>query len=440
MSGYRDIFAGLTGAPGRESSPTGLSNMTSGYAEFFRPILEAVAAEAKRKSDPVQRLYDVGGAIFDSSSDGSPFSRNLAALDESRSKAVMGAGNMFLNVLGMERQLAQLQGEERRHTERMDIERERLALSRSQADKESWTVEKVGETREGAPIYARVSKSGKVEPVIPGAAPVVRTRLPHAEIEHAPGSAPGDKAANEVAAILEQSKRGPQFVGRTPGAVPTVPFELAPQTPPQDGAEVAKDGEPPYRIYKGKPVLTPAQVEVDKKFGKEYAEFTTRGGYAAAQKNLAQLSGVLDRMNRGESLTGPIFGTLPRAAARIAYPKETQALEQVEDVVQTNLRLILGAQFTQKEADRLIARAYNPALDSKYNAERLGRLVLSMQQALDAKKMASTYFEKHGTMAGYKGPPIPSIAEIDGAIERPGASGRDSWKKTPGGTRFRVVE
>lgn len=90
----------------------GLSGQTGSAAEFFRPILEAVAAEAKRKADPVQRLYDVGGAVFESAARGSPFSTNLAALEAERTKAITGAGNMFLTLLGQERQLKALESDQ----------------------------------------------------------------------------------------------------------------------------------------------------------------------------------------------------------------------------------------------------------------------------------------------------------------------------------------
>jgi|CXWL01.1.fsa_nt_gi hypothetical protein len=437
-------MASLLDMIGQVSSPqnTAIGSTPDSLKSMFAPLMESMIRDATVRNDPISRLGDVGLAALDASGGGTPFAKSLAPLDAARQQATGGAMNMFLNVMGLDKQLEEMKAQERRFLATNEIDRARLELTRTQSEKESWTVEKVGETREGTPIYARVSKSGKVEPVIPTATsgPQIRTRTPHAEIEYAPGSAPGDRAANEVAAILDQSKRGPQFVGRTPGAVPTVPFELGPETPPQVGAEPAKEGEPPYRIWKGKPVLTPAQVEVDKKFGKEYAELMGSGGIADIQKNLAQLKSVSDRLKAGESLTGPIFGSLPRGVQRLTYPKETQALELVEEVVQRNLRLILGAQFTQKEGFRLIERAYNPALDPKYNAERLGRLVLAMERAVDAKTKAAAYFEKHGTLAGYRGPITPSISEIESAIDKPGAPTKDTWNKTPGGTRYRVVQ
>lgn len=121
MAGIFDLI-GQMGSPQEEAATSTPIN----YREFFGPILESVAAEAKRASNPMSRIGDVGGAIFESLATGTPYSRNLAALGEQRTKAISGAGNMFLNVLGQERQLEELKGQERRHQESIAVQRERL--------------------------------------------------------------------------------------------------------------------------------------------------------------------------------------------------------------------------------------------------------------------------------------------------------------------------
>lgn len=173
--------------------------------------------------------------------------------------------------------------------------------------------------------------------------------------------------------------------------------------------------------------VTPGQKKMDEAFGKEYAEFAAGGGYADAVKGIEQLRGVA-RQLRGQdpktgkplpaSETGYMTGvweglaTMTDATGAVLAPKALQARQLVEEVVQRNLRIILGAQFTQKEGDRLIARAYNPYLDEKQNAERVERLLGAMQEALDAKKAASDYFEKHGSLVGFKGTERITIDDI----------------------------
>jgi len=87
-------------------------------------------------------------------------------------------------------------------------------------------------------------------------------------------------------------------------------------------------------------------------------------------------------------------------------PKGVNVQEQIEEVVQRNLREVLGAQFTEKEGARLISRAYNPQLGPAYNVPRLRRLFSQMEQAAKAKEAMADYFEKNETLMGYKGPTI----------------------------------
>jgi len=79
------------------------------------------------------------------------------------------------------------------------------------------------------------------------------------------------------------------------------------------------------------------------------------------------------------------------------------AQEAVEEVVQRNLRMILGAQFTQKEGERLIERAYNPRLGPAENAKRLDRLITQLTTSAQATEQSARYFEENGTLAGSQG-------------------------------------
>jgi len=100
-------------------------------------------------------------------------------------------------------------------------------------------------------------------------------------------------------------------------------------------------------------------------------------------------------------VTGSIISRLPFQDS--VNPSGVKAKELVSEVVQRNLRLILGAQFTEKEGEQLINRAYNPKLSEKENIERIQRLATSMKKALKQKQDAAKYFEKNGTLKGYAG-------------------------------------
>jgi hypothetical protein len=169
--------------------------------------------------------------------------------------------------------------------------------------------------------------------------------------------------------------------------------------------------------------LTPAQKAIDTKFAEEYTNFTTAGGYTDVQKGIKQLNQSLEALRKSTALTGPVIGGVSDKVLKFTNPKAIAVREDVEEVVQRNLRLILGAQFTEKEGERLIARAYNPNLEESENITRLERLINQIQGAAQAKMEAIKYYEDNGTLAGFKGK-IPQISDFD--VETP--SNEDGWK------------
>lgn len=162
--------------------------------------------------------------------------------------------------------------------------------------------------------------------------------------------------------------------------------------------------------------LTEGQKKVDAAFAPDFVAWQAQGGFADVQKNVSQLGDVQKRLNAGEKLTGTLIGNQPRAILATTNPEALDALEQVEEVIQRNLRLILGAQFTEKEGVRLIARAYNPRLEPELNAKRLARLTKSLTAAAKAKNEAAKYFTLNGTLAGWGGT-MPSISGIENELD-----------------------
>lgn len=158
--------------------------------------------------------------------------------------------------------------------------------------------------------------------------------------------------------------------------------------------------------------LTPAQKAVDNKFANEYVEWAVSGGKSDYEKSRTQLDEVARRLESGAELTGPITGNTPDFVQAFINPDAIASRDAVQEVVQRNLRLILGAQFTKEEGERLIQRSYNPALSEAENAKRLRRLLRQIDQAAAAKDAAAQYYEQNGTLAGWDGR-IPTFADIE---------------------------
>jgi hypothetical protein len=168
----------------------------------------------------------------------------------------------------------------------------------------------------------------------------------------------------------------------------------------------------------------------DKAYATAYSRDVLEGGNVDATKNL----------------TGPWLGIMPDSIKSFTNPGAVDVKDTVEEVVQRNLRTILGAQFTQKEGDRLIARAYNPSLDEKTNAKRLGRLKTSMEAALKAKQDAGEYFQRNGTMRGFTGKTAWSVDEFVKSMDEnmdqnlPTFSDPAQARGMPPGTRFKTPD
>ena len=241
--------------------------------------------------------------------------------------------------------------------------------------------------------------------------------LPHAPVE---GEEPLSEGTLTRGEFVEANRSLPIIdAGGVPTQVQPGGATLALSTPEEEVAAVEAEAAAEVSGKSGGLNLTPGQLAVDKAFSIDFVAWQAGGGFADVEKNVTQLANVqaqLENLPEGVNLTGGMVGITPRAVLARTNPGALDALEQVEEVVQRNLRLILGAQFTEKEGERLIARAYNPNLDEKLNAKRLGRLQKSLVDAAKAKQASADYFNEHGTLAGFTGT-APSISSIMNSLE-----------------------
>ena len=160
--------------------------------------------------------------------------------------------------------------------------------------------------------------------------------------------------------------------------------------------------------------LTTAEIKVDETYGKEYA----KNNDASSMGNIATLDYVADELSKIDSDTtglnfNPFGGDLFKSFARVLDPDGSAIFrglfdqdglntqEIVAGVIQKNLRETLGAQFTQKEGQLLIQRAYNPVLSPQYNAARLRAISAYANAVLKEKQKKAAHFRQHGTLAGF---------------------------------------
>jgi hypothetical protein len=218
--------------------------------------------------------------------------------------------------------------------------------------------------------------------------------------------------AGSIQDIAGVPTRVSPFVG-TGGAPPTTP--LSTQQEELDYAQREAEAKE-MGSRAGRP--TQAQETIDTEFAKEYAQLTVGGGLTDAQKAISQLDQVYrDLQDPSKNLSGLAVVMQPRFVLAQTNPEALDTREQVEEIVQRNLRLILGAQFTEREGVRLIERAYNPALDESYNMIRVGRLFDQIRTAAKMKLEMVRYYEQNGTLAGFNISAIPEMRDFYNALQ-----------------------
>ena len=176
-----------------------------------------------------------------------------------------------------------------------------------------------------------------------------------------------------------------------------------------------------YKIPPKTPKIGEAQKSIDREFGKVYSKFVLDGGASVIGKNISQLqdaSKILEtHLREGKDLTGVYNSALPDTLRSFFNPEGVKVQQMVEEVVQSNLKAVLGGQFSEREAQQLLARSFNPKLLPEENIRRINNLQKSIELAFQQKLKAIEYFETNGTMAGFKGASSITLDQIKKSFE-----------------------
>jgi hypothetical protein len=180
--------------------------------------------------------------------------------------------------------------------------------------------------------------------------------------------------------------------------------------------KAAQEGKPLVQNIVGGE-LSPGFKKRDELFAQIALDWETGGG-SDALKQLVQIEDVIGRIDRGENVSGGVSGFSPDLLRAFADPNAQDAKDTVEEVVQRNLKAILGAQFTAQEGGELIKRAFNARLSPEINRKRLQRLFTQMRLAAEQKQAMTNFFNQNGTLQGYQGKQ-PSMADFYTALDAP---------------------
>jgi len=190
---------------------------------------------------------------------------------------------------------------------------------------------------------------------------------------------------------------------------------------------------------KNKPGLTKFEEAMDAQAGKDAAEYYGRGGPATTARNLKQLTeveGILkDAIESGEGITGPVAGLLSKVPliGSTFFEKTIKTKEMVEQVVQSDLRTILGGQFAQKEGEGVLKRGYNDNLSEEENLRRVQMLISTMSAASKEKEAQARHVRKYGTISNYKGRPVDDyLSDLEAQFDAQDKAARE--RKNPTST------
>lgn len=155
-----------------------------------------------------------------------------------------------------------------------------------------------------------------------------------------------------------------------------------------------------------------AGLAIDSEFAKTY--MTDLRGLGGSMQQINVLREVLDSLESGEVQTGVTKGLLPSWALAIVDPKSLKAQNQIAGIVQQTLRETLGAQFTEKEGENLLRRAWDLRQPTEVNIQNTRRLLEKAMSFSEEKMKQIQYFQTNGTLKGYKSENLAKLmAELD---------------------------
>ena len=154
---------------------------------------------------------------------------------------------------------------------------------------------------------------------------------------------------------------------------------------------------------------TKFEEKFEETLGKTMAEYETRDRFVA-ESNIDIYDDVISKLISGEVTTAgltdylPGFAGIQETVQAFIAPTKQDAVNNVMGVVFQSLRATLGAQFTQREAERLVAAAYNPKLPEEMNIARLARARDVLIRTKEAKDKLLAHLKEGKSALSYEGP------------------------------------
>lgn len=148
---------------------------------------------------------------------------------------------------------------------------------------------------------------------------------------------------------------------------------------------------------------TEGEKTIDREFGKKVVNWNATGR-AEYKTNMAKLKRALEILEAKKDdflgVTGKKEGIVPklfRSSENIA------AQQDVEQVATASLRAALGAQFTEKEGERIMAQSFDKDLEEEQNIQKIKDTIATLEERARALDDMNEFFKKNRSLRGYTG-------------------------------------
>ena len=135
--------------------------------------------------------------------------------------------------------------------------------------------------------------------------------------------------------------------------------------------------------------------ELNKKIIQEIAKDVPR--LPDVKLDIEDLKIQRNRLKEDSTLTGGIRGAISILGDNfqsLADPKAADVKQRIQSVVQKSIKSLMGSQFTEREGEGILQRAFNPLLNTKQNVERINLLIAKLQAGYDQKVAIINAIEK----------------------------------------------
>lgn len=159
-------------------------------------------------------------------------------------------------------------------------------------------------------------------------------------------------------------------------------------------------------LEKKKTEPTEGQKATDKEFAKEYANWVSEKGSIGANKGIANVQEAIREMQANPDLTGGLgniaYALAPESLKSALDEKIGKIETRLRSAVVDTLRPLLGAQFAATEGERIFKQTFDPNQPMSENISRARLVLQDLQNQVESRKNSVEYWEKYGTLEGYK--------------------------------------